>query len=573
MSRSSRLSGATHGTALGAAVSAVALVALLAAAGTAAAGPPFPDPVAGQRVYDEALVLSDATEAAAEQIVEAIEARSGAQIVVYTQVVGYVSEEDADAHARALIDEWGIGRAGYDDGFVLLLDLETSRCDGVARLYAAGGFHAAYLGDEARQRIYDEAMAPRLRDCDLDGAVLAALGRIDDAITPDATAFLERSRIANAILGLVVAPALFLLLAGWALLRWWRFGRDPRLADSESILIPAPPPDLTPATGALVHAGRTTQRAFTAALFDLGSRGELTFVAVPETKTPVPYAIDLSVARADDIREAFERSKATRSPLGPAEEGLLASLRTVAAGGRLEPERLTELTPLNDWFGAELERAAVAAGWFPERPRDVLVRSGLIAGIELALGIGGVFLGNEIPMSGLVVAGAALAGAGVVTGLLAPAMPRTTREGARLRIMLNAYRRTLERTMAQARSMDQVVREAGLDWLDSPDVAVVWSVALGLGSSVERILERTAADLGSGDSTDRYVPRWLVGGDGGRGAGGTGSVFSGGALPDFSGMVATLGSIGQTASGGGSGGSGGFGGGSSSGGGGSGGRF
>ena len=60
--------------------------------------------------------------------------------------------------------------------------------------------------------------------------------------------------------------------------------------------------------------------------------------------------------------------------------------------------------------------------------------------------------------------------------------------GAMIRAMLAAYRRTLQKTMEQARSMQQVVDEAGLDWLDTPDQAVVWGTALGLQGEIEEVL-------------------------------------------------------------------------------------
>ena len=67
-----------------------------------AAGPPFPQPVPGVVVYDEAGIFSDATEAEATRIIEAIEARTGAEIVVYTQVRPGASDEQAAADAQAL---------------------------------------------------------------------------------------------------------------------------------------------------------------------------------------------------------------------------------------------------------------------------------------------------------------------------------------------------------------------------------------------------------------------------------------------------------------------------------------
>src|SRR5690348_364114 len=103
---------------------AIAIAAAAIAAAAFAGGPPYPSPVTGQRVYDTADVLSDATKAQAEAIIGRIEQRSAAQVVVYTQVKPESdTEAAAEADARALIDQWGIGRKGFDDSLVILLDL------------------------------------------------------------------------------------------------------------------------------------------------------------------------------------------------------------------------------------------------------------------------------------------------------------------------------------------------------------------------------------------------------------------------------------------------------------------
>ena len=51
-------------------------------------GPPFPDPAIDRAVYDFAGILGAATIADAEAIIDAIEARTGAEIVIYTQDSG-----------------------------------------------------------------------------------------------------------------------------------------------------------------------------------------------------------------------------------------------------------------------------------------------------------------------------------------------------------------------------------------------------------------------------------------------------------------------------------------------------
>jgi hypothetical protein len=170
---------------------------------------------------------------------------------------------------------------------------------------------------------------------------------------------------------------------------------------------------------------------------------------------------------------------------------------------------------------------------------------------------------------------------GIVLIVIAPTMPAVTVPGAMIRAMLAAYRRTLQKTMAEARSMQQVVFESRLDWLETADQAVVWGLALGLQDEIEEVMERTFNDVRAGLApSSTYVPTWYLagatGGSGGSdGAGGsTGGLMSSSAIPNLGGMMAALGTIGNSpSSSGGSSGGGGFGGGSSGGGGGAGGGF
>ena len=190
-------------------------VATLAAVGMRAAGPPYPPPVAGQRVYDTAGVLSPSTIAQAEAISRGIEARTGAQVVVYTQVKPESDTPDLAAQDAAdLIDQWGIGRKGFDDGLVILYDLDESRRHGQVQLYAGPGYEAAFLSNAERQAIFENDMLPLLRGGDLDGALLAALAKVDASATPEHAQALNQGRIVNAILGLVFGPGLFLVLVG-----------------------------------------------------------------------------------------------------------------------------------------------------------------------------------------------------------------------------------------------------------------------------------------------------------------------------------------------------------------------
>ena len=117
-------------------------------------------------------------------------------------------------------------------------------------------------------------------------------------------------------------------LVGWALFHWRRFGKDPVYLDDPSILMPAPPPDLTAASGAMVMDGGTSRRALTTAMLDLASRGLISFRedggGILGTSTKV--GVDVDPPRGDQVEEA-RRALNTRRPIGPAEEVALHKLR------------------------------------------------------------------------------------------------------------------------------------------------------------------------------------------------------------------------------------------------------
>jgi uncharacterized protein len=559
---------------------AAALLALAASAasisGIAAAGPPFPNPVVNQAVYDEANVLTEGTISQAESIIDGIENRTGAEVVVYTQLTSdFISTAEAEQDAIALMDQWGIGRRGIDDGLVILFDLhQGDPCHGEVQLYAGPGYRGAYLSNEERQAIFENDMLPLLRNCDLDGAVLAALAAVDANATPEHANTLAFARQLNAVLGLLVAPVLAMLIIGWGLMRWLQHGRDPVYLDDPSIHMPAPPPGLTPAAGAVVRDGRATRRALTAASLDLAARGLIAFR--PEThgllaKT-TKVGIEIAPDGPDDAVARAHTERARGRTMDDATHFLDGRLSSIGGSdGKIEPDDMLKLGTDVGAFDTRIEAHVVAQGWFGEAPGKVTTRWTL-RGIGVGV-LGGVavFGGANLPSDGLVVVGVGLLIAGGVLLVLSRSMPSRTMPGAMIRAMLEAYRRTLQKTAAQARSMGEVVETSAIPLIESPDDAVVWGVALGLQDDIERVLDRTADDLKKGRATTGYLPLWY----GAYGAGHAGNAGTGGwapgmmsssAIPDFSGMMSALGTIGNSPSSSGSGG--GFGGGGSGGGGG-----
>ena len=549
----------------------------------AAAGPPFPDPVDDQAVYDEAGVFRDATIQQLEQTIDGIESRTGAEVVVYTQVVpSGVTTGEAEAHAAALIDQWGIGRAGIDDGFVILFDLnDGDTCHGQVQLYGAPGYRATYLTAQETQRIYEEDMLPLLRRCDLDGAASVAMAKVDANATPEHAATITFFRQANALLGLIIAPLLFVVVISWAVLTWFRSGRDPIYLDDPSIHIPAPPPGLTPAAGATVRDGQVSRRALTAASLDLAVRGLISFEA-EDKEGLFASGQDIGIHTSDTvIADPKEQARVVWARRRPMDEGtnfLYRHLKSIGGSADyVKPEEIVEFGKDVPGFERRVEDHCVTQGWLKERPAQVKGRWRGRGALLFIVGILALILGANLPSSGIALVGGALIATGIGLFVIAGVMPAVTREGSMIRAMLEAYKRTLEKTMAQARSMEQVVVASAIPLIESPDDAVAWGVALGLQDEVQRVLERTAEDVQAGQVSSAYVPLWYgsqgnafwSGGNSG-GGGIAPGLMSTSAIPNFGGMMAALGTIGNSPASSGSGGSGGggFSGGSSGGGGG-----
>lgn len=540
-----------------------------AAADAPPVGPPWPEPEDGRRVYDFAGAFSAATIAATEAAIERIEERTGAQIAVYTQVKPGADATSTEQDAISLMDTWGVGRKGFDDGLVILWNLDESLRHGQVQLYAGPGYRNI-VSNEQRQSIYENDMLPYLSGGDLDGAMTVAMQRLEELTTTENAGRLQLFRQLNAVIGLI-GVIVFLLLAGWPILTWFRRGRDPLVTQSASMLMPDPPAEMTPALGSVVEHGRSSRRALTAAMLDLASRGEMVFEQEETGRFVKSEKLAIRLARPDldDPRVVLNRRPAT----GPGEDYLLMQVRGLAGSDdQVSPDELLKLGAKVGKFDTMLEQSATGLGWFAAPPGKVQGKWVGLGSLELIGGIVVLVLGFVIPASGVAVVGGGAIAAGIVTLVAAAAMPARTQKGALARVWLDGYRRTLKATMEQARSMDEVVATSGLTWLETPDRAVAWGTALGLQDEIEQVLERGVEDVREGRASAVWFPVWYSstadrGGWSTSGAGGVApGLMSASAIPDFGGMMAALGTIGDSPSSSGSGG--GFGGGGSGGGGG-----
>jgi uncharacterized membrane protein YgcG len=545
----------------GAAAWLLLLISAGAAVAAPAAGPPYPDAVTGQRVYDYAGIFSPAAISQAEQTINDIQVRTGAQVAVYTQVKPESDTTDAaNADALALMNQWGVGRKGFDDGLVILFDMQSNLVHGQVSLYAGSGFMATFMSNVDRQNVFDHDMLPKLKEADFDGALGNALADVNAAATPQHADELSRARIANALIGFGVG-LLAMILVAIAFYRWYTHGRDPIYVDDNSVLMPAPPEGLTPAMATLLMDDRTSDRTVSAALVDLAARGVLRFQQEAEffsKKTTIGVT-------------------GNKALITTPEAGLFSAVETWAGPDGFVPVTTAhELAPAITKMKSDLEGLSVEKGWLTAKPGKVMGRwttYAFVIGLASAplfywtwaLGASGGFLGGGL-----------LLAAGVAMAVIAYFMPCRTKLGSMLQAMLAAYKRTLQLTMAQAGSMDEVVGRRALPWVTTPDAAMAWGVAFGLNSEIEQVLRRT---IGASEASGRqagWYPVWFYGGHsggsgGGGGFGGGGGMFSAGAIPDVGSMMSSLGSIGSTASG--HSGGGGFGGGGGGGGGGAGGGF
>jgi len=534
------------------ALALLALTPLLAAA----AGPPFPEPVEDQAVYDTAGMLSPAAIAQIEALIDDMEAETGVEMVVYTQDVSDISEDQNFENARALVDQWTIGRAGFDDGVVLMIGLDPDPGESRVSLFGGSGFINSYANEEQLQSIVDDTFVPLAVNGRREEAIIETVQAVADTTSPEVRAELERSRQINAALGLIGAPLALLGTLGWAWWKWRREGDDPDLVDSPSILMAGPPAEMTPALATVIRNGRADQHTINTTLVELAGSGRISFEnldRVSEVKSdddPDPLTDPAIVVHRDG----------ERAPLGgPQNEAWDTVRRLGGSDNRLSRSSLWRLNDALRPVKKALEQQAVKIGWLERMPGPSIGRMvGIGVGIAL-IGGGILFAGIVIPMSGLVLVGGALILGGIGTIGFGTAMSQRTDAGAYVDAMLIAYRRTLRKTIEQARDIGEVVEDPEIAKLaDTPDKAVVWGIALGLRDEVSALLARGLAEhrTSTGSTAGAYYPIWLgsSSSDGWSaasvGAGGvslgSGSAFSDSAIPDIGGMFSALGSVGSS---------------------------
>jgi uncharacterized membrane protein YgcG len=541
-----------------------AAVALLLPAG-ALAQLTLPPSQEGRSVYDLAGIWSQATIDQAQSSAVAIHDRTGAElaIVSWPSENSDVSTGTARADAITIMDTWGVGRAGVNDGLVVLFDMDLeSRQHGQIYLYAGSGFLERYLNEDELSAVVSDAMLPRAIDGDLDAALLDGLQRVDHAVQPGGNPDRGMQALVNALLAALVV-GVGIVVFGLFLRTWWERGRDARVVlIDDSVLLPDPPPGLTPALATVLRRDAVDKDGFTSALVDLGHRGLVTFEQAPGDKKHVDLLIPPSPLIDPNSLEARRR------PLGTAESSLANSIAAKATGGVLSWSELKSGEGAKLWasFKKDAGRAAKAAGYFRDDPnrltgRWLAVGIGLIAAV---VAFGFIFAFDTSENSNLFRAGRGFLGLpmlmaailGGVIALFSSRLAARTADGARTLAMSLAYRNTLKFEMAASHTVDEAVEKtkSRLPWITTPDLLTVWAVAFGLKDEIDDLIKETFAQA-QATGVGAWSPLWYSGSDG---------------MSSVSSVSSMIGSIGTTAAS--SSGSG-YGGGSSGGGGGAGGGF
>lgn len=246
----------------------VALVALLWAAPATAREVP----ALRGRVTDEAGVLSTASTRRLEERLAAYEQATGRQMAVL--VVQSLQGEPIEGFSIRVVEAWKLGRAGQDDGVLLLLAIEDRK----VRIEVGYGLEGE-VTDLVSARIIHEVMRPHLRREDYDAAVeegiealIAVAGPTVAPPAPTGGSAWERRYLGRTPLWYVLMAVVSLgvvavcvwqpligvvavllmgqiwwpaaVLGGLALWLRWRWGRRPRARNGYGALRPGAKPDV-----------------------------------------------------------------------------------------------------------------------------------------------------------------------------------------------------------------------------------------------------------------------------------------------------------------------------------------
>ncbi len=131
-------------------------------------------------VTDRAQLLSSAAKEQLEQNLYAFEQSTSTQIVV--GIFPSLEDESLEDVSIRLAEQWKIGQAGQDNGVILLIFPNDRKL----RIETGYGLEGV-LTDAVASQIISGVIAPRFRDGDFDGGVLAGVRAIQEAVRGEFT--------------------------------------------------------------------------------------------------------------------------------------------------------------------------------------------------------------------------------------------------------------------------------------------------------------------------------------------------------------------------------------------------
>jgi uncharacterized protein (TIGR04222 family) len=500
---------------------AASLFALLLAACASTTQPlqRFGDRVSGQHVYDRAGILTPGEISDLETHAQAVE-RAGAPTVVYLQARD-ASRDETIQDGRDLMQAWNVeSSSGARDGVVVFLNLQPGNTrHGQAAIIAGQKWNdKGVLTDRENQRIFDDVMAPLLKDGKTAAGIAAGLDAIAHNLTFGPPPPSAAQRVSDFLAGwpLIALASLLILALAALIVRSRRWRKKPPAPPVSSDL--APPDDLAPALAGALTAGKVADPQLEATLLDLARRG--------------------AIAMEPDGDKLGIRILQLTPNLSGYEERLFATLQEVAGPeGAIPASRIARLRARFNPTRDALRDDLVTRGWFAQdaasrrRPLYILAT---IAVIVASIGLVVAAIAESPVGIGVALALFAAAMAGYGFGA---AVPDTTAEGEVAAVPWRTYRAGLR---AAVKRKDSTF--ATPDWLDRLMPLVV---ALGLGQTFNPLLKAASATgyspawLGwpTGSNSAAFFPYWAafhtstsgnVGGGGGAGASAGSSAGGGG---------------------------------------------
>ena len=154
-------------------VKALMITALLLSAPSAGADVAVPP--LKSRIIDLTETLPTDLTAELEQRLASFEAKKGSQLAVL--IVPTTQPETIEQYSIRVVESWKLGRKGVDDGVLLLI----AKNDRTLRIEVGYGLEGT-LPDAMAKRIIEEIIAPKFRQGNFAGGVVAGVERIINAI-------------------------------------------------------------------------------------------------------------------------------------------------------------------------------------------------------------------------------------------------------------------------------------------------------------------------------------------------------------------------------------------------------